>query len=963
MRNDPSGSIWRRWDLHFHTPASFDYENKSVNAQRLVDGLIAAGVEVVAVTDHHVINVELIREMQRLAAGRLTVLPGIELRSELGGTEHVHYIGIFHEDCDLNDVWIKLQDLGISASDIKTKGNESTYVSFVKGCTRIRELGGIVTVHAGKKSNSIEELANADAFKSAYKTDLAKEHLHSLEVGKQADCDGYRNIVFPHIGKELPLIICSDNHNIDNYTTKCPMWVKADPSFVGLLQLSNVPSGRIYLGDQPTSIAHAKQNATKYMNAVSFARTEAAADIEYWFDGTIPLNHGLIAIIGNKGSGKSALADILAFLGDTQASGHFSFLCRERFLDPKTNLGSMFSAKVSWHSGREVPRVLNESIDQTAPELVKYIPQNYLEAICSELKESRETQFYRELMEVIFSHVTDAERIGKETLPALIDYLTNVKEELIEQVLVDLAATNDAIVQLEDQCTEEYRKSLSAQLYQRRTELEAHSEAKPAEVKEPEQDPEAQETTKAITAELAELQHKADDLDQRLTTEREQLRQAALQIAAADRLLTRIGNLERQIATFYTDSSEDSKVLELDVKDLIVFKANQQPILDAKTNAEERRRIARESLAVDVEGSLATQHSAATASIETRRLQLDEPNRRYHNYLLQLADWNKKHNEILGSAENADSVKGLEAKLATLSSLPSRIADLQKIRIGFVQEIFQAKEQLLADYRKLYASVQEFISQHPISKQHGALQFSASISVERLVEGFLDMIHQGRKGSFQGEQEGRDRLREIVSSSDFSTWAGVQAFLASVQEHLEYDKRDGTDKPVRLRDQLRQNISPQGVYSFLYSLSYLKPRFELRWQGKPLDQLSPGERGNLLLVFYLLIDNRDVPLIIDQPEENLDNQTIATVLVPAIKYAKKRRQIILVTHNPNLAVVCDADQVIHAQNDKTAGNRVVYTSGAIENPTITKLIMDVLEGTKPAFDLRDAVYNVLERSM
>ena len=146
-------------------------------------------------------------------------------------------------------------------------------------------------------------------------------------------------------------------------------------------------------------------------------------------------------------------------------------------------------------------------------------------------------------------------------------------------------------------------------------------------------------------------------------------------------------------------------------------------------------------------------------------------------------------------------------------------------------------------------------------------------------------------------------------------------------------------------------------------MQYLQPRFELRWAGKPLDQLSPGERGSLLLVFYLLIDKRDVPLIIDQPEENLDNQTITALLVPAIKAAKERRQIIIVTHNPNVAVVCDADQVIHARLQKTDGNRVTYTSGAIENPVITQLIVDVLEGTKPAFDLRDAKYEVLEREL
>ena len=420
---------------------------------------------------------------------------------------------------------------------------------------------------------------------------------------------------------------------------------------------------------------------------------------------------------------------------------------------------------------------------------------------------------------------------------------------------------------------------------------------------------------------------------------------------------------ERQVTTFYTDSNEDGKVLKLNAKELVALKVNQQPILDAKANAEDCSCNAKTALDAKIEGSLAAQHQTITAAVAAKRLQLDEHNRHYQNYLQQLAVWKKKYDEILGSTEKTDSIRGLEAKLSALTSLPDRIAVQRKVRTSLVLEIFQSKEQLLTDYRKLYSPVQEFIDQHPVSTENGALQFFASIAVDGFVKDLLDMIHQGRKGSFQGENEGRDRLRELVSGSDFSTEVGVQNFLTNVQEHLEQDKRDKGGKPVRLRDQLIENVSPQDVYNYLYGLSYLKPRFELRWQGKQLDQLSQGERGTLLLIFYLLIDKRDIPLIIDQPEENLDNQTIATVLVPAVKDAKERRQIILVTHNPNLAVVCDADQVIHARMNKATGNRVVYTSGAIENPTITKLIVDVLEGTKPAFDLRDAKYGILEQSI
>jgi ABC-type lipoprotein export system ATPase subunit len=122
--------------------------------------------------------------------------------------------------------------------------------------------------------------------------------------------------------------------------------------------------------------------------------------------------------------------------------------------------------------------------------------------------------------------------------------------------------------------------------------------------------------------------------------------------------------------------------------------------------------------------------------------------------------------------------------------------------------------------------------------------------------------------------------------------------------------------------------------------------------------LSPGERGTLLLVFYLLIEKGDMPLIIDQPEGNLDNYTVAKVLVDCIKRARERRQVFIVTHNPNLAVVCDADQVIYARMDKSNGNAIAYETGALENAAMSQYVTDVLEGTRWAFGVRDAKYSV-----
>ncbi|MGI1970865.1 hypothetical protein ACRN9N_20870, partial [Shewanella baltica] len=152
--------------------------------------------------------------------------------------------------------------------------------------------------------------------------------------------------------------------------------------------------------------------------------------------------------------------------------------------------------------------------------------------------------------------------------------------------------------------------------------------------------------------------------------------------------------------------------------------------------------------------------------------------------------------------------------------------------------------------------------------------------------------------------------------------------------------------------------SPKVIYEVIISPLFRWPKLVCHY-SKSLEQLSPGEKGALLLVFYLVLDKEDIPLIIDQPEDNLDNNSVAKVLVPYIKEAKKYRQIIMVTHNPNLAVVADSEQVIKVSIDKENGNEFFFISGGIENPTINEQIVEVLEGTIPAFTLRKDKYQIL----
>ena len=102
----------------------------------------------------------------------------------------------------------------------------------------------------------------------------------------------------------------------------------------------------------------------------------------------------------------------------------------------------------------------------------------------------------------------------------------------------------------------------------------------------------------------------------------------------------------------------------------------------------------------------------------------------------------------------------------------------------------------------------------------------------------------------------------------------------------------------------------------------------------------------MLLLFYLLVDTSSRTLLLDQPEENLDNETVRRLLVPALRDAVQRRQIVLITHNPNLAIVGGADQIVVATFKDGA---FYYGSGSLAHANVGVPAIDVLEGTRAAF--------------
>jgi ABC-type cobalamin/Fe3+-siderophores transport system ATPase subunit len=149
---------------------------------------------------------------------------------------------------------------------------------------------------------------------------------------------------------------------------------------------------------------------------------------------------------------------------------------------------------------------------------------------------------------------------------------------------------------------------------------------------------------------------------------------------------------------------------------------------------------------------------------------------------------------------------------------------------------------------------------------------------------------------------------------------------------------------------------------WVFSTDHIRVQYGIEYEGVEIARLSPGTRGVVLLMLYLGLDRWDRrPLVIDQPEENLDPNSVFEVLVPFFREAARRRQIIMVTHNANLVVNSDSDQVIVATAKRRAASKlpqVTYKSGGLEDREIREKVCQLLEGGRDAFERRGERYGI-----
>jgi ABC-type lipoprotein export system ATPase subunit len=1002
----PKGSKWRKWDLHVHSPASHGFAG---DWNQYIIQLGNADCDVVGINDYF--SVAGYKEVQRRlndpgaategnkpyreALEKLkgkTLLPVVECRmnnvvldKKLKSGPRINFHLIFNPELAADDIETFIKSLKVKGTSIGGRYNDAKFlldemsVHFGETCQELRndgtfagrfliwipydEYGGIDNINPATDTLFKEGLVyQADILGSSNK---AQADFFLWKDGKFTE-DQYRQ----WFGRRKPCIKGSDSHNVNDELGKLKdqnskpadkyCWIKADPTFNGLRQIINEPEDRVYIGRVPPKMEEVRQNTTRYLSHVHIRRTADADIDDIWFDCKVPLNFDMVAIIGNKGSGKSALADVLALAGNTHCDPkYFSFLTKDRFCERNGRIAKQFEVRVLWEDGKDTVTSLNAKPDLNAVERVKYIPQTYLEKVCTETEPGQQSEFQRELRKVIFSHISDADRLGRDSLDELIEYKTEELTEQLGNCRREISGLNAELVKLEAKGTADYSAQLDAKLKLKQNELQAHAASKPAVVEKPNNlTAEQQSVYAGISGDLETERAALSDLDTKIAEHQGTQKMLTEHIALAKKLDGKLDNFEAEFTRLKQESAADFKKLSLDVATVITLTIDKGKLAQKRDTLVADKANVDTALSPAIDTSLISQKTACQGRIKALQDKLDAPNKQYQAYQEALKAWEQRKQLIEGEADKPDTLKYYEAQLKYIKEqLPNEIAEVQSQRLALARKVHENIAAIKKVYEELFASVQQLIEGSVIIKEGFKLTFESSI-IERSFqrEFFETYINQGVAGSFCGKEKGATMLEELRADYNFNTADDAIAFVEKISVHLQQDMRSAQQGKMNIASQLRKHVELRQLYDYLWSLPYLEPEYSLKLDGKDLSHLSPGERGTLLLVFYLLVDRSNEPIIVDQPEENLDSQTVYRLLIPVIKEVKKRRQIIMVTHSPNIAVVCDAEQIVHAFIDRENKNRVIYTTGSIESAQINKYLVDVLEGTRPAFDNRGSKY-------
>jgi hypothetical protein len=268
------------------------------------------------------------------------------------------------------------------------------------------------------------------------------------------------------------------------------------------------------------------------------------------------------------------------------------------------------------------------------------------------------------------------------------------------------------------------------------------------------------------------------------------------------------------------------------------------------------------------------------------------------------------------------------------------LVELESQRRTLLDQFYRLRDQRGDELRKAVKKLNQ--------KLDGKLRLSVKVGAQRksLKELLLQIPGLGEKKLAWIDQSGDDltipalvkAIRDGDSAIKTLTWDwGMQNSAVEALSRLDRDQvLELEEIDLQDRTEIELNIAHEGELF------------------KPLGQLSTGQQCTAIL--HLLLLENDDPLIMDQPEDNLDNAFIAERIVTQLRRAKTERQFVFATHNANIPVFGDAEWIGIFTSDGSHAQMPATAQGSIDMPAIRERVADILEGGRKAFSLRKEKY-------
>ena len=975
------GSEWRRWEPHIHAPGTV-MNNRFSGPNAWGDYLTALEqatptIEAIAVTDYYVTDTyeEVLR---RKAAGRLPdaklIFPNVELRLDVattkGGFVNLHLF-VSPEDPqhieELRRLLSRLQfnvmrdrfdctradliRLGRKADPNITDDRAALAYGANQFKVNFQGLREVFSESEWAEKNILIAVAGGATDGTSGVREAADQTIrreiegfaHVIFAGSPAQREfwlGQRNLSRDEIraryGGLKPCLHGSDAHKLDDVATPFGdrfSWIKGGLEFDALRQACIDPEGRAYVGDRPPRSAMPSQ-------VISHVRIDEAG---WTATPVIPLNPGLVAIIGARGSGKTALADVIAAGCDAITPSGWdadenispSFLARARRL-----IGDAV-ATLTWGDGATVTRWLDgrDANGHMSFPRARYLSQQFVEELCSAKGVSN--GLVDEIERVIFESHSQDDREWAIDFAELRDQQTARFKQARER---EAAAISD----ISNRIASEFEKEslvgpLSTQVVQKKKLVSGYIADRAKLVVK---------GTEAQVARHTQLSEAAQKLRNTIQAYGHQRRTfVALQDEVRSMRATGAPEMLRQAQARHGNSGMSPQQWD---EFLLIYKGDVDKSLTAYiawADGEVRKLNGvapppgNPSVALIADNADLSALPLAPIAAEMTRLEaLFSADKLVRDQYAALT------NRI---AQENSALQTLETRLTDAQGAATRRRGLQTERDDTYGRAFEAiinEQNVLAG---LYAPLMA-----RLAESSGTLK-KLSFSVRRIADveswGSVaeeDLLDRRRAGPFYG----RGSLIAAATQALKSAWetgsaAEVQAAMtAFVGQYL----RDLlAHAPYAPTQQVEFRAWSKQFAHWLFGTDHISVRYEISYDGVDIRKLSPGTRGIVLLLLYLALDDSDDrPLVIDQPEENLDPKSVFDELVALFVAAKAKRQVIMVTHNANLVINTDADQIIvAAAGPHPAGGLppITYTAGGLESADIRKAVCDILEGGEAAF--------------